>query len=41
MKEIQAFLYDTMRGAGEIIVNNYGKVKSRRAKDDRGDIVTK
>jgi len=40
MKEIQAFLYDTMRGAGEIIVNNYGKVKSRRAKDDRGDIVT-
>jgi myo-inositol-1(or 4)-monophosphatase len=38
--QIEEFLTETARGAGEIIRSHFGKVKSRRSKGDRGDIVT-
>ena len=38
--ELQDFIVETARGAGEIIMQHYGRVKSPRRKGDRGDIVT-
>lgn len=38
--ELYEFITDTARGAGEIILSRFGQIKTRRAKEGRGDIVT-
>jgi len=38
--EISKFISETARGAGEIILNHFGHIKSQKTKNDRGDIVT-
>ncbi|MBI2843070.1 MAG: inositol monophosphatase [Armatimonadetes bacterium] len=37
---IPGFICETARGAGEIVRQHYGHVKTRRLKSDRGDFVT-
>ncbi|MEN6373064.1 MAG: inositol monophosphatase family protein [Armatimonadota bacterium] len=38
--ELREFITDTARGAGEIILSHYGQIKTKHAKEGRGDIVT-
>lgn len=39
--EIDKFIVETIKGAGEIVLSKYGQVKSKHSKgDDRGDVVT-